>query len=97
MVGRSCGAGIHSVHLVGKDVGQGVLLEVPEGVQENYWHVDPSEVALGQGKDLVPEVRLAKARSGVLQSVSWFSIRDQGCDGQHLRICLTNSLAKGCP
>jgi hypothetical protein len=68
MVGRSCGVGIRFVHLAGKDVGQEVLLEVPEGVQGNCWRVDPSaEVASGQGRDLVPELRLAKARSGVLQ------------------------------
>jgi hypothetical protein len=67
VVGHSCEVGIRSVHLVGKGVGQGVLLEVPEDVQGSCWHVDPSEVALGQGRDLVPEGRLVKARSGVLR------------------------------
>ena len=52
---------------MGKGVGQEALLEVLEGVQGSCWHVGPSGVALGRGKGLVPEVRLAKARSGVLQ------------------------------
>ena len=67
MVGHSCEAGIRSVHLVDKDVGQEVLFVVPEGVQGSCWHVDPSEGASDQGKDLVLEVHLAKVRSNVLQ------------------------------